>query len=181
MSVAAMAKGVFNSSKVFTWVNRVKYFSMRRLVARPSQEGVQRPKSAKLVALAMRCMSSSGTPAQYQAPISAPTLVPETQSIGIPALVRPRRAPMCAMPRANPPASARPTRGRSDGLRSSPVARERNLSLALRSQSMAFDTLSSSILLYLNARGRVAAPGLTLECWFCNLSSPEKDNDETPD
>jgi hypothetical protein len=46
---------------------------------------------------------------------------------------------------------------------------------------MAFDTLSSSILLYLNARGSAAASGLTLECWFCNLSYPEKDNDETPD
>ena len=52
MSVAAMASGVFRSSKFVVDVKRAKYCSSRWLVARPSQEGVQRPKSENLVSQA---------------------------------------------------------------------------------------------------------------------------------
>ena len=49
MSVAAIASGVMRSSKFFAGVNRARYFSRRWLVASPSHDGVQRPKSVKLV------------------------------------------------------------------------------------------------------------------------------------
>src|SRR5438445_358591 len=54
--------------------------------------------------------------------------------MGIPASRRTRSTPMCAMPRAKPPARARPTRGRSLGSPCSPYAKARNLSFAVRSQ-----------------------------------------------
>ncbi len=115
MSVVAIASGVFNSSNVFAGVNRAKYFSIRWFVASPSHEGVQRPKSAKVVKPPIRCISSSEPPAQYAVPINAPTLVPATTSIGILAARSTRNTPMCAIPLANPPASASPTRGRVFG------------------------------------------------------------------
>jgi hypothetical protein len=76
MSVALMARGIFNSEKVVAGVMRARYFSMRRLVAKPSQDGVQRPKSANVVVWPISCIFSSETPEQKPAPISAPTLVP---------------------------------------------------------------------------------------------------------
>ena len=78
MSVVLMASGIFNSSKVVAVVRRATYLSMRWLVARPSHEGVQRPKSAKVVYMPVASMSSSEAPAQKPVPISAPTLVPAT-------------------------------------------------------------------------------------------------------
>src|SRR5262249_7015619 len=44
--------------------------------------------------------------------ISEPTLVPAIRSIGMSFLSNSRKTPTCAQPRAIPPPSARPTRGR---------------------------------------------------------------------
>src|SRR5260221_422311 len=172
MSVALMVSGIFNSSKVVASVMRARYFSMRWLVASPSHDGVQRPKSAKFVVWPISSIFSSGTPAQNPAPISAPTLVPATQSMGTPASRNARNTPMCAMPRANPPASARPTLGRGERLSSLPVANSRNFSFAARSHSRASFILWSSILplpLFYCFRPSWRR-GLTQLCWFCNLS-----------
>src|SRR5260370_1440004 len=114
------------------------------VVASPSQDGVQRPKSEKLVAAPTSTISSSDAPAQYPTAISAPTLVPPTQSMGIPASRKTRSTPRCAIPRANPPARAKPTRGRSRGSLCSPYAKARNLSFAVRNQPRVLETLPSS-------------------------------------
>src|ERR1700733_176261 len=54
--------------------------------------------------------------------MSAPTLVPARQSIGIPSSSKTRRTPIWATPRAKPPPSASPMRGRSPA---PPYAKER--------------------------------------------------------
>src|SRR6266852_670153 len=170
MSVVAMANGVRNSSNVFAVVKRARYFSMRRLVASPSQDGVQRPKSAKLVVSPTLAISSSDAPAQYPMAIRAPTLVPDTQSMGISASRKTRSTPRCAIPRANPPARAKPTRGRSRGSVCSPYAKARNLSFAVRNQPSVLETLHYGSIRPFSYSLRGSARRLTRACRFCNLS-----------
>src|SRR6266852_1079964 len=170
MSVVAMANGVRNSSNVFAVVKRARYFSMRRLVASPSQDGVQRPKSAKLVVSPTLAISSSDAPAQYPMAIRAPTLVPDTQSMGISASRKTRSTPRCAIPRANPPARAKPTRGRSRGSVCSPYAKARNLSFAVRNQPSVLETLHYGSIRPFSYSLHGSACRLTRACRFCNLS-----------
>ena len=57
-------------------------------------------------------MSSTDMPDAYSPPTSAPMLVPAMQSTGMCSSSIMRSTLMCAMPRAPPPPSARPMRGR---------------------------------------------------------------------
>jgi len=97
--VVAMASGVCNSSNVFTGVNAPRYFSMRWLVAsRARTASSARNREARgcsdLGHFFQRC------PCTVAHGDQAPTLVPATQSIGIPASRKTRRTPRCAIPRA---------------------------------------------------------------------------------
>src|SRR5713101_5484463 len=146
---------------------------MRLFVANPSHEGVHRPKSVNFVSSPTRSISSSGTPAQKPAPINEPTLVPAAQSIGIPAAWSTRNTPMCAMPRANPPESARPMRGRARFRAWPAYAKSCSFLRAPRSQSIAVFTFLVSIWLTwtLSSISSCAIYRLTGECRFCNLPS----------
>src|SRR5438552_19007058 len=66
--------------------------------------------------------------------------------MGIPASRKTRRTPRWAIPRAKPPARAKPTRGRSLGSPCSPYAKERRLSFALRNQPGDPAVLFSSVI-----------------------------------
>ena len=78
---------------------------------------------------------------------------------------------MCAMPRANPPASAKPTFGASRSLSPRRSQRNsRNLSLATAQpvQSIAYFAVQHQCIYFKPLSGEAVA-GLTALCWFCNL------------
>ncbi len=137
---------------------------MRRLVAKPSQDGVQRPKSAKVVVRAMRCMSFSGTPGAIAGPDQGSDAGSRDDIDGDAGVLE--RADYTDMGDA---AGKTACQGQTDagafaGGAVSPLAKARNLSLAFLSQSTALVTLSSSIFLHFSAsRGCVGTlfdPGM---------------------
>ena len=73
---------------------------------------MSRSQSAKR---SLRSIWSGDSPLAYAAPIAEPALVPAMQSIGTRSDSRTRSTPTWAKPRAPPPESARPTRGRLAG------------------------------------------------------------------
>src|SRR6266850_4203619 len=114
-SVAVTARGIFSSSKVLTGIIRLRKPVMRSLVAKPKRETVQRAKCLKRTTKAISSSSLAESPLQKPAPITAPTLVPATKSMGIFSSSKTLSTPMCVMPRANPPPRASPILGRVEG------------------------------------------------------------------
>src|SRR5579862_1371898 len=85
--------------------------SLRRSV-KSSRGGRSRKASCQLSEVMIFSMSLADSPLAYRPPTTAPMLVPATASTGTRNCSRTFRTPMWAAPRAPPPESTRPMRGR---------------------------------------------------------------------
>src|SRR5260370_24866514 len=111
MSDATIASGMRMSSNRLAFSSRVNSAIMRSLPASPITLSVHRATSRNFIESATFSMSSAEDPLASAAATIAPELTPETAQIGMLFFSNARRTPMCAMPRAKPPPSARPMRG----------------------------------------------------------------------
>ena len=85
--------------------------SLRRSV-RSSRGGRSRKASCQLIEVMIFSMSRADRPLAYSPPTTAPMLVPAIASTGTRICSSTLSTPMCAAPRAPPPDSTSPTRGR---------------------------------------------------------------------